>query len=173
MQRCHLRGRGSTELHLEHVGEELVIAKPEPPAIQGGQERVGILELVQHAFGAFAAGEKIGQRTTHTLEHRGAQQHLAHFRRLAIQDLRQQIRRHVSLAAREFGDEAPRVRMVRERNGDQPQPGNPPFRAVIEPRHGAIGQSDALRRSSSSVSSIEKRRSPARSSVSWPDRRRR
>ena len=99
VQRANKRRRGSPQLQLQQVREKTVVAKPVSPRIQGGHEGVGILELLQHPLRARAAGKEIGQGAAHPVEHRGAQQHLAHLGRLALQDLRQQVSRHVALTA--------------------------------------------------------------------------
>ena len=152
----------------------MVVAKPRPPGVERGDERVRVLELLQDPLRARAAGEDVGQRPADPLEHRGAQQQLAHLRRLALQHLRQQIARHGALAAGELGDEPLGIGMAGERDRGQPQAGGPALGPLVQqrrrPRPRARSRSP---RSSSRVSSSEKRRSGARISVSSPASRRR
>ena len=58
-----------------------------------------VLEPLEDRLGSRAAGQRVGQRAADALEHRGAQQQVAHLRRLALQHLGEQVARHGALAA--------------------------------------------------------------------------
>ena len=66
---------------------------------------------LQDPLGARAAGEDVGQRAAHPLEHRGAQQQIADLLGLALQHLGEQVAGDRPLAAGELGDEALGIRV--------------------------------------------------------------
>jgi hypothetical protein len=84
----------------------------------------------------------IGQRPTHPLEHRGAQQQLANLRRLALEHLCKKISRNRPLAARKLGHEALRIGMPAERDRRQPQASRPPLRPLIQQRRIPVRERD-------------------------------
>ena len=76
--RRSIAGCGAPQLELQQVGEQVVIAKPGPRRTSsGGDERVGLLELLQDPLRPRAAGQPVGQRAAHPLQHRRPQQQLA------------------------------------------------------------------------------------------------
>jgi hypothetical protein len=109
-------GRGAApQLQLQQVGEQLVVAEPGPPRIQGDHERVGPLEPLQEPLPGRAPGEQVGQLAVHPVEYRGPQQQPLDLRRLPVEHLGQQVLRHCPFTAGKLGCEPVRVRMPGQR----------------------------------------------------------
>ena len=139
-----------------------MVAEPRPPGVERRDEGVRVLEALQDRLRARAAGQRVGERAADPLEHGGAQEQVAHLRRLALQHLRQQVARHGALAAGELGDEPLGIGVPGERDRRQPQAGGPPFGPLVEQRQTRVGERDARSRPAAArVSSSEKRRSAA------------
>ena len=100
----HDRRLGSPQLELKQVREEVVVAKPRA-RVDRRDERVGVLEGQQDRLRPRIAGQSVGERAHHPLQHGCAQEQVAHLGRLALQHLRQQIAHHRALAG-ELGYEA-------------------------------------------------------------------
>ncbi len=135
-------GVDAPELELEQIGEQVVIAKPRAPHIERGDERVGVLELLQDPLRSRSARQMVGQRAAHAIQQRGPQQQLAHRLGLALQHLRDQVVGHGPLAARELGHEPLGIGMPGKRDGGQPQARRPPLGALVEPGHATVGELD-------------------------------
>jgi hypothetical protein len=54
---------GAAQLELQHVGENLMVAKPGPPRVDGDHECAGLLQVLQDPLAARAAGQVVGART--------------------------------------------------------------------------------------------------------------
>jgi hypothetical protein len=83
-----------------------VITEPRAPDVDARHEGAAVVELLQDPHGSRCAGQGIRERPADALEHGGAEQQLAHLGPLAVQDLRQQIRRDGALGTRELAREA-------------------------------------------------------------------
>ena len=59
MQRRQIVGPFVTEVRLEHVGEQMVVAIPLPPVVQRDEEQVLSFERLQHCLAATLAGDGI------------------------------------------------------------------------------------------------------------------
>ena len=165
---------GPAELEPEEIGEQLVVAKPCPIGVDRHHECVRRFELEKESLGPVRSEQAIRQRAIDSVEDRGPQEQGLNGRRLALQDLGEQVVGDGPLAARERGDESFRVRAPGKRQGGQPQAGGPAFRPGPASRSRLF--SDRLTPAparSWRVSSSVNRRSAARSSVSCPARRRR
>ena len=134
MQRRDRRRRGAPQLEAQQIGEQVVVAEPGPGGVERGDERVLVFELLEDRLGARAAGERVGQRPADALEDRGAQEQVAHLRRLALQHLGEEVARHGPLAARELGHEPLRVRVRGQRDRRQAQAGRPSLGAFVQRR---------------------------------------
>ena len=145
VQRHDQRWMTPPELEAQEVGEQVVIAKPRTPDVECRHERVGVLELLEHPLRSRAARHVIGQRAADALEHRCAQQQVAHLRRLALEHLGQQIARDRALAAGELGHELLGIRMLGERDRGHSQPGGPPLGALVQQRHACVRERDSGR----------------------------
>ena len=79
-------------------------------------------------------GQGVGERAVDPLQHGGAQEQVAHVRRLALEHLRQQVSGDGALAAGELGDEPLGIGVAGQRDRRQPQAGRPPFGPLPELR---------------------------------------
>ena len=135
-----LAGRLAAQLEPQQIAEQVVVAKPRATDVDRDHERVGLLELVQEAGGVVAAGEQVGQRPAHAVQHAGAQQQAAHLGRPAGEDLAEQVVGDGALAAGELGDEALGRVVADERHGGQAQRGGPALGALVQ--RGELGVAD-------------------------------
>ena len=135
MQRGDRARVGPSQLQPQQVGEQRLIAKPRAADVERGHERAGVVELLQDPLGPRAAGQGIGQRSADALEHRCAQQQVAHLGRLALEDLRQQIApRSCARCPENSRDEALGIAGGRRARGRQPQAADPALAALVEQR---------------------------------------
>ena len=145
VQRRNGRRRRAPQLQAQQIGEQAVVAKPGPGAVECGDEGVLVLELLEDRLGPGAAGEGIGQRPADALEDRGAQEQVAHLRRLALEHLGEEVARHGALAARELGHEPLWVRVRAQRDRRQTHTGRPSLRAFLQRRDGGVRHADPAR----------------------------
>ena len=171
VQRGDLLRSGATQLQLQQVGEQVVVAEPRPPRIQRHHERVRLLQVLQHPLPAAAPGQQVGQLPVDPVQDGGAQQQQPHRLALPVQHLGQQVLRHRPLGAGKLLSEPPRIRLPGQRQRCQPQPRRPPLSPLHQQRH--LGQLSAYRRGricgrwrpSCSSGPPEAGRSPVRSGV--------
>jgi hypothetical protein len=124
----------------KQVSEQLVVAPPAPHLVQGDQEQVGPLDLLQQCLAVAAAGGGIRQRPADPVKDRGLQQEPAQLTRLAVQDLLGEVVEYVAVAAREGPHEGVDVEVALERERGQLQPRDPAFGARLQRGHGRIRQ---------------------------------
>ena len=138
VQRRDGRRRHAPQLQAQQIGEQAVVAKPGPGGVECGDEGVLVLEPLEDRLGPGAAGEGIGQRPADALEDRGAQEQVAHLRRLALEHLGEEVARHGALAARELGHEPLWVRVRAQRDRRQTHTGRPSLGAFLQRRDGGV-----------------------------------
>jgi len=54
----------------QHVGEQLVVAVPLPPVVQGNEEQIGPVQRHQHVASVIPAGDGVTQQPSHSVENR-------------------------------------------------------------------------------------------------------
>jgi hypothetical protein len=91
--------------HPQQVGEQAVVAVPAALPVQGNQEQVGPLEVLEQLLAVRAAGDRVAERAAQALEDRGVEQETPHVRRLPLQDLPGQVVENVAVVAAEPPDE--------------------------------------------------------------------
>ena len=132
VQRGHLVRRGAAQFQLQQVGEHLVVAEPGPARVHRDHERVGLLQVLQHALAAAGPGQQVGELAVDPLQHRGSQQQQPHLLPLPVQHLGQQVLRHRPLTAGELLGEPLRIGVPGQRQRGQPQPGRPPLGPLVQ-----------------------------------------
>ena len=136
---------GPTQLQPQQIREQVVVAEPGAGGVHRDDERVGLLQVLQHPLAAGGSGEQVGQLSVDLLQHAGPQQQPAHRRGLPLQHLGQQVVGHRPLAAGEFRREPVRGRVPGQRQGRQSQPGHPALGPLVQQPERRRGQLDAGR----------------------------
>ena len=126
----------------QHVGEQVVVAVPDPLVVQRHQEQVGPLQLLQDRLAVPGGGgqQRIAQRGAQPVEHAGGQQKASGRGRPAVQHLGRQVVGHQAVPAGEGGHERRRVGPVAQRQPGQLEPGRPALGALDQRRHLRVGQ---------------------------------
>ena len=124
----------------QQVGEQVVVAPPAADLVQGDQEQVAPLQLLQQPLAVGPAGDGVAQRSREPLQHRGLEQEPHRRLGLAVQDLLGQVVEHVAVAAGEAGHEAAGVVAVVQRQGGQLEPGRPALGPGHQGAHAGLGQ---------------------------------
>ena len=114
VQAGHLLRGGPPQLEREQVPKQVVVAKPASLRIHSDHERARVLKLHQDSLRARASRQPVSERSADPLQQRGSQQQLPHFRRLALEHLRQQVLGHRALTAREADRVALGIRVAGE-----------------------------------------------------------
>ena len=91
VQALHTVGLLAGEPSPQRVGEEVVVAVPPPLVVEGDDEQVRALEDREHVVSVVPAGERVTQRAGEPAEDRRVEQEGARLRRLAVQDLLDEI----------------------------------------------------------------------------------
>ena len=91
IERLHGRLPLRALLHAQEILQQVVIAIPDLFAIEPDDEQVGPLQRLDHLHAVLAAAQRITQRRAELVEQRGILQEAAHGRRLARQDVFEQI----------------------------------------------------------------------------------
>jgi hypothetical protein len=133
----------SSQLQLQQVGEQLVVAEPGSPHVNGGHERIGLLQLLQDPLPAGVAGQQVCQLPVHLLQHGSAAQEPPHRVALPVEHFGQQVLGDSGLTAGEVRDEPLRIRVPGQRERGEPQPGRPALGAVKQQREGRVGYLDS------------------------------
>ena len=135
------------------VGEQVVVAVPDPLVVQRHQEQVGPLQLLQDRLAVAGGGrcgvrpvgvggqQGVAQRGAQPVEHAGGEQEASGRGRLAVQDLGRQVVGDQPVPAGEGGHERRRVGPVAQGQPGQLQPGRPALGALDQRRHLRLGQS--------------------------------
>ncbi len=131
VQGRQLIGRRAAQFERQQIAEELVVAEGRALRVDRRHECAGLLELVEDARAAGVAGQPVGQRPGDLLQDRSAQQQSSHFRRLAVEDLREQVLGNRALTAREVRGKAFGIGVAGERQRCQPEARCP----TLSPRH--------------------------------------
>jgi hypothetical protein len=134
---------GPTQLQPQQIREQVVVAEPGARGVHRDDERVGLLQVLQHPLAAGGSGQQVGQLAVDPLQHAGPQQQPAHRRWLPLQHLGQQVVGHRPLAAGELRREPVRRRVPGQRQGRQSQPGHPALGALVQQPERRRGQLDA------------------------------
>ena len=134
MQQRHLFRLFAEQARPQHVGEEVVVAVPLPPVVQGDDEEVGALQCREHAAPVVAAGDGVTQRPGEPVENRRVQQEAANRIGLVLQHLLDQVVDDVPVVPGEPGDEAGDVVAALERERSELKRGNPPLRSLLQSR---------------------------------------
>ncbi len=129
-----------SQLQLQQVREQPVVAEPRPRHVQRHHERIRLLQLLQDPLAALVSGQQIGELAIDLFQDRGSQQQPPHLLALPLQDLGQQVVRYRPLAARKLSREPDRVRVPGQRQRRQPQPRRPPLRPLIQHPQRRLGQ---------------------------------
>ena len=140
VQAGHLLRGGPPQLEREQVPKQVVVAKPASLRIHSDHERARVLKLHQDSLRARASRQPVSERSADPLQQRGSQQQLPHFRRLALEHLRQQVVGHRALTAREADRVALGIRVAGERQCHQSQPRRPAFGCRDQRLERAVGQ---------------------------------
>ena len=136
VQHRHEVGLLGEQARAQHVGEQLVVAEPLPPVVEGDEEEVVALEGAAASRAASSRpSDGVAQRAGEPVEHRGAQQELAHRRRLVGEHLLDEVVEDVAVVAGEPGDEGRDVLAPLQRDGGELQGRDPPLGAVLEGPH--------------------------------------
>ena len=90
----------------QHVGEQVVVAKPLPLVVQGDEEQVGPLQRREHVATVVTADDGVTERPGEPVEDRRAQQELAHRLGLVREHLLDEVVDEVPVGPGEPGDEA-------------------------------------------------------------------
>ncbi len=84
-------GRHLLELLLQHLPEQMVVAKPDLVGVERDDEQVHALELAQHPLSVGALRDRVAQRSAQTLQDRCPHQKVPHGPRLGKHDLAPQV----------------------------------------------------------------------------------
>jgi hypothetical protein len=98
-------GLGLVQLTAHHLREQRVIAVPAAGVVQGLQEELGPLDLLQHALRAARAGYRVAQRCAAAVQDAGAEQEGAGHRRQPAEHLGGQVVEDVPVIAGKAADE--------------------------------------------------------------------
>ena len=143
-----------------------MVAERRPRRIDRDDEGVLVLEREEDPLGPGGAEEVVCQRPGDVVEDGGPKEQATDVRGLAGEHLGEQVVGHGPLIARELGDEAARIRMTRQRERGQTEPGCPALGPAMELRQAVVVEPDARRLQSLCVSARLNRRSASRISVS-------
>ena len=77
-------GDGAQQSRPQHVGEEVVIAVPLTPVVEGNDEEIRSLQHHEHRATTVMRGDRIAQRTAEAVEDRGLKEEVAHIVGLAL-----------------------------------------------------------------------------------------
>ena len=116
----------------QHVGKEVVVAKPVAFIVQRHDKQVAALQGIQQQHAVVLAGDGIAQRATQPVENGGLEQEAPHTFGLALEYLFDEIVHDVAVVAGESLDEPGNVRAPPHRECRQLQTGNPAFGARLQ-----------------------------------------
>ncbi len=122
------------------VGEEVMVAVPFPPVVEGDDEEVGALQCREHAASIVAAGDSVAQWPGEPVENRRVQQEAANRVRLVFQHLLDQVVDDVAVVPGEPGNETGGVVAPLEGERSELKGGNPSLRSLSQSRHFLRGQ---------------------------------
>ena len=138
-------GARAAELQPQEIGQQMVVAEGRPRRIDRDDEDVLVLEREKDPFGPGGAEEVVCQRPGDVVEDRRPKEQATDVRGLAGEHLGEQVVGHGPLIARELGDEAARIRMTRQRERGQTEPGCPALGPAMELRQAVVVEPDARR----------------------------
>ena len=104
IERRRALGLASFELGLEHLPEQMVVAEPAALVVEGDDEQVLALELLEHLRRVIAFEHGVAELRAHALENGGLKQELELRRLDAVELLGSQIVRDEAVVAAERGD---------------------------------------------------------------------
>ena len=122
------------ELVAQQFGEQVVIAVPLAPGIEGDDERVVALQSSQQPLGVWVSGHRRAQRPRKSVQDRASDHELAQLRRLAVEDLESEVVDDLLVVSGEGVDELPVVLAAPQRQSGELKPGRPPLRPLVQPR---------------------------------------
>ena len=91
MQRWKLLADVVRKMREQHVGEQVMVAKPLPPIVERDDEEVLAIQRVEHCLAAAATGHGIAERAVQPGEKTSVKQKRANLVRYTLQNLLQQI----------------------------------------------------------------------------------
>ena len=115
------------QARVQNVGEEMVVAIPLAPVVEGDQEQVSPIEGLEHGLAAGLGGDGFAQRPVQSAQDGGVQQEGPKIFGLALQDLLGQVVDDVAVVPGEPGNEAGDVASALHRERRQLDRGDPPF----------------------------------------------
>ena len=120
----------------EHVGKEVVVAKPVAVIIKRHNKEVTALQEIQHRHTVVLVGDGIAQLPTQTVENGGLAQEVSHTFGLALEHLFDQIVDDIPVVASESLDESAHAGCPLDapahRECRQLETGNPAFGARLQ-----------------------------------------
>ena len=128
------------QLSAQELEQQPVVAVADLGPGVTGDEEVRRGELGQHPAAVTSSGQRVRQLGTDRVRHRGAEQELAQAIGLPVEDLVQQVVRHRPVVAGESAQEAGAIRLGRERERSETDPGRPSFRAMVQRLDVAVGE---------------------------------
>ncbi len=131
----------ATQLALQQVGEEVMIAIPAPLVVQRNKEEVGRQQALQQVGAVAAPGHGIAQVAVQPGQNRGVQQELLHRGRLAGQHLLGQVAQDEAVGSAEGLDKGRGIGAALQGKAGQLQAGGPPLGARGETGQVRLGQS--------------------------------
>ena len=143
VQSRDVRGLRAAQFQPEQAAEHAVVAEPGAGGVEGYDERVGVFQVQQDAFGSGGAGEQVGELAVDPVQHGGAQQQGLDLRRLPVEHLGHQVLGDGAVAAGELGDEPCGVGVPGEGQDGEPQPGCPALGPLVQHRGRVVGQRDS------------------------------
>ena len=105
VQLRHLVGVLGEQARAEHVGEQVVVAVPGALVVEGDDEQIAALELLQHAPAVVAGGDGIAETPGEVVEDGGAEQEVADLVWLACENFVGEVVDDEAVAPRERLDE--------------------------------------------------------------------
>ena len=170
VQLGHAVGELALQVGAQEIGEQVVVAPPPPLLVERDQEQAGPLDRLQQLLAVRAAHHGVAQRPAQPVEDRGLQQERAQLGRLAFEHLLGEVVEHEAVAPGELGDEPGDVAAALQRQRREVQARRPALGALAERarRRRRTGATRPRCAAARAASPAVKRRSPARSSASWP-----
>ena len=115
-------GFDAAQLTEQELAKQRVVAVPLAPTIERHQEQVRRLQAAQLLLGARVGEQRVAQRSTQLIEHRGAAQEPLHLRRQVHHRLAVQVVGHIPILTR---NRQPLTVTVSGDHRSQPQPDRP------------------------------------------------
>ena len=132
MELCGASRLSALELVPQQLAEQVVVAVPLMPWVEGNQEVIHALEPVKHRPAVSRARDGVAQSRTEPVEHARVKQEIQLRLALLTEHLGCEIVDHPSIATSEGRDEAARILAPAHRQNGQIEAGCPTLRAVVQ-----------------------------------------